>query len=390
MHAARIAALVAVGCMAAGGAWAQDSFMPYVAYSIAYDDNVFGLPDDIDYKALAGRASGSDTVRTAHAGLKMDYRLSRQRFEASADFSRAAYAYFKALDHSGRDLQATWHWLAGKDFSGTLGASEVRALNQLTSIDSLERNLRRTRRGHGDGAWLLTPSWRLRMGGASFQLDHDLASQRFGNISEKTWETGVDYLARSGNSIGIVAGLLNGRYPERRTADGGAERYRQRDAKFRIDWRYSGKTRLEMLLGWSARKARGARVADFSGPSARIEATWQPSGKTLVEAGLWREVAAADEVLAFYSLNTGASLAPTWLISEKTSLRAALRYEQRDFEGAPVRISDTSRSATLTLSHAPSRALRFQLSAFAFDRNSNNRAQQYSRKGASLQAQYQF
>lgn len=389
--AARLFPLFLAGCF--GGkamAAADDKFTPYVGYTVGHDSNVFGLDGDQDYRALFAQPDGADRTTLVNGGLKARVPVSRQQFELSADVSRARYARFPVLDHAGHDLQGAWRWSVGRTWSGRIGASKVRALGPMSGFREAARNLRTTRRNIAENAWLLAPAWQLRADLSTYTLQNELASQRFGDVDERKVETGVDYLAASGSRMGLVFAQVRGEYPMRPAAAGRREHYRQDEVKARIDWRVAEKTRIQMLLGLTRRDSFGARTGRFSGPGARLTADWAASDKTAFEGACWREIAAADEVLAAYSLNTGCSLAPTWKMSAKTALKSVIAYEKRAFYGSALPASDTGRSASLALSYAPWRKMALQMSVFALARDGNTGTGTYARRGAALTARYEF
>lgn len=369
---------------------AEDSITPFIGIAYNSDDNVLGLSDESQYQRLIGRADGSDTARTAKGGVNVDYSISRQRFELATELSRTRYAYFKALDYDGRNVKANWNWVVGNTLSGLLTASNVRSLSRLSNFQSVERNLRTENQIFANGTWMLTPSWRLRASAGSYELKYDLESQRFSDIRENSVESGFAYVAKSGSNFGMLLRRLDGKYPGRSPLTGQNEEYRQNETKANVDWKTSGKTRMQAQLGWTSRDSVGAHPHAFSGPTARVTVDWTPSGKTLLNASAWKDVSAVDDVLASYSVNRGITLSPTWSLSEKVVLRGEWRYEKRDFQGSPAPLFDTDRNTSVSLMYAFTRSTTLQASLFRFVRDGNAYGNGYTRRGASLVAQYTF
>jgi exopolysaccharide biosynthesis operon protein EpsL len=387
-----VALAACFGCSAAGAA--EDSFSPYLSYSFGSDDNVLGLSNDSQYLRLTGRANGSDTTRTARGGVKAAYQVSRQNLDLSAELSKTQYSTFKALDYTGRDVRANWHWILGDALSGTIGTSDVQSINTLSNFQQVSRNLRTDKQTFANTAWMLTPSWRVLLNGSTYSLRYDLGWQQYSNIDENKVESGISYVAESGNSMGVLLRRMNGKYPNRALFTGKDENFEQNEAKANIDWLVSGKSRLQMLFGWTSHDTEGAFSRKFSGPTARATLTSATSGKTSVSASVWKEVTAVDDVLASYSVNKGASFAPAWSVSEKVTLSADVRYEKRDFQGSNVATTGAvyvrDRSTSLVMAYTPFRNAVVQASGFAFSRQGNAYGGAYKRRGATLTAQYSF
>jgi exopolysaccharide biosynthesis operon protein EpsL len=371
-------------------ALADDSIKPYIGVTFASDDNVLGLGDESQYQRLVGRADGSDTTRMAQGGVNVIYLVSRQQFDVTAELSRTRYSYFKSLDYDGRNVKANWNWVVGDTLSGIIGTSNVRSLSRLSNFQDLSRNLRTDQQTFGNANWLLTPSWRLRVGVSSYDLHYDLASQRFANISENNVESGLSYVGASGNSVGLIVRRLDGKYPDRSLFTGKNESYQQNEAKANIDWHASGKSRVQAQFGWTSRDTMGLHPRSFSGPTARVTVDWASSGKALLNASVWKDVSAVDDVLASYSVNKGVSLSPAWGLTDKVVLRGDWRYEKRNFEGSAVPTFDTDRTTTASLTYTLTRSATLQATLFKFQREGNAYSGGYARRGASLSAQYTF
>lgn len=367
-----------------------NTFAPYIGYTFGTDTNVLGLANNDQYLPLTGQADGSDSTRTARGGINGSYRLSRQLLDVNAEFSQTKYEHFQALGYNGRNLGANWHWVLGNTLSGRIGASDVQTASQLSNFQQVTRNLRTDTQTHAEAAWMITPSWRLTLGETQYTLRYDLASQYFGNIDQNKKEGGLSYVTTSASTVGLLLQETDGKYPGRAGINIPREDFQQHEAKANIDWYVSGKSRLQLLFGWTSRTSADAVSRDFQGPTAR--ATWDlaSTGKTAITARAWREVAAVDDVLASYSINKGASLSPSWSVSEKVSLQGDLRVEKRSFQGSSVATYDTDRTVTLVLAYKPLRNILLQASGFTFSRQGNAYGGGYTRNGASISARYTF
>jgi exopolysaccharide biosynthesis operon protein EpsL len=376
-----------------------DSLRPFVKYSVLYDDNVLGLPSEVSAINAVGLDSKADMSHTWEAGVLLDKKFGRQYFTGSLKAGQTRYDTYKALNFDGRDLMANWNWYLGNHLQGNIGATYARGLTPFTDIHQLVRNVRTQQREYFDAAWRLHPSWRLKTAASKYRLDYELPVQQPLNRTENRYDLGLDYLARSGSSIGLVFSNVKGSYPNRLQIESAAlsNSYQQDEIKANIDWRVSGKTRLQLLAGPVSRSQDDPRVRDFNGLNARLTADWLATGKFTMTGALWRETGIVSDLSAVYSLNKGISVAPRWQVSEKILLEAQLKYEKRDFTQSLVVPSnffnarqDALRTASITLSYRPLRNTVIQTTIFHSSKASNLSFDNYRRNGVAISVQQQL
>lgn len=360
----------------------------YVGLSLTHDDNILGTSNAA---ISAGTPKLSDTARRLEAGLIFDKTISQQRLTASMNLDRTSFNRFSNLDYNGRDIRANWNWHAGSHFEGNLGATHVRALTSvqdslsITGLPSQLPNVRTQNRQYFDAAWRLHPSWRLRGGVSHYELDYAQTGPQVGNRTINDGEVGVDYLARSGSSIGLQYRHAEGDFQFSPLND-----YSQDEVKARVDWKLTGKTDLLFLAGWVRRENDLAPANDFSGFNGRVNATWRATGKTTVNASLWREIGALDDQTASYSLNRGVSLGANWGITRQVSLDAYFQHERRDYTPANLARKDRINYSSLQLSYYPIRKLRIQTGVYRTVQSSDVAGSAYRNLGVSLGTRYEF
>lgn len=364
-----------------------------------YDDNVLGLPSQVSAADAFGLSSKSDVSRTLEVGALFDNTFGRQHFTGNLKAGKTRYDEYRALNFDGRDVAGNWNWFLGNHLEGNVGLSYVRGLTPFTDFHQLVSNVRTQKREYLNATWRLHPSWRARAGVSKYNLDYELLSQQYANRVETRSELGLDYLARSGSSIGVLVAHTDGNYPNRLQLGSFAlsNSYKQDEVKANIDWRTSGKTRLQLLAGQVSRAHEDARVRDFSGFNARLTGEWLATGKLSVTGAVWRETGIVDDLSAVYSVNKGVSLAPRWQLSEKSLLEMQLKYEKRDFSQSLAGSSsvagvgaDALRTASLALSYKPLRGLTVQTSLFHSAKSSDLQFNNYSRNGVSLSLQQEL
>ncbi|RFP12402.1 hypothetical protein D0T24_25610 [Duganella sp. BJB480] len=393
--AARLA--LAACALAAGGARAasDDGLHPYAGLLYSYDDNLFRLPDN----SPGYDNTRADTSRQLVAGLSFNQAYGREVLTAQAKVSRVTFSHFTQLDYNGKDLSADLAWHLGNRLSGNLGGAYSEVLAPYTDVVTSERNLRTQKRAYAQGNWSFHPSWVARAGYNRNRYVYDLSSQAYNDRTDNQFETGVDYLASSGSTIGLQARSLRSSYDVprllgRQLIDNDS---RQRELKLKVGWRVTPVTELQFLGGWAHRTHAYLTERDSSGANARLSGNTLLGGAVRANASLWREFAPVESGLVSYSLNTGVSAGASWLLSAKLQLDAQTRHEKRAFKGlladsAGFDLSDRSHYNSLGLSYTPWRQVQLTASLFresrggvAFINNGNYRAQGVS---LNLNAQY--
>ncbi|HEX9172379.1 MAG TPA: XrtB/PEP-CTERM-associated polysaccharide biosynthesis outer membrane protein EpsL [Telluria sp.] len=363
---------------------------PYVGYAIATDDNVLGVDRSGD--------AASSTSRRAEAGVLLDKRIGRQALSAALHLTQTTYEQLPELDNDGKDLRLNWNWHLGNHFDGNIGASYVQALAPFVNFHDRERNLRSERREFADGGWLLHPSWRLRTGVSRDTIAYDLAAQQAGNRVEHVGELGLDYLARSGSTIGTQLRHTRGQFPNRQQIDPLSldNSYDQDELKAKVNWLITGKTQLQFLGGLVQRKHDAFAARDYRGFNARLNANWQASAKLGVALAGWREIGALDDVTASYTLNQGVSLGAAWDVTEKLRVDGQLKHETSDYSGTATIASalserkDSVRRASFGLVYKPTAHLRLSAQAYHAQRRSTLAGNSYPTSGLLLNSRYEF
>ena len=369
------AALVAAACALPGGAalaGPYDALHPYASLAYSYDDNLFRLPD-----SSPGYDNQRDDRSTQlQAGLLFNKTYGRQEIALQAKVSRVTFSHFSALDYNGKDMLADWGWHLGAHLDGTLGVRYSETLAPYTDIVTRERNLRTQRSPYLTGGWLLHPSWRLRGALTQDRYGYDLASLAYNDHDDNGVEAGVDYLAASGGTVGLQLNKTRHRYDQLRhlgpqlvSADTD-----QDDIKLKVYWRATGISNVQFLGGWSRRTHSFFTERDASGFNAKLKAATELSGKWSADASVWRQFDGVESSVVSYSLNTGALLHGSWVLTSKIQANAQFKYEKRRFQGllaatAPSDISDISRSSSVGVTYALLPSVQLGVSAFRDARN---------------------
>lgn len=386
------AALLALGGVA-GPAWADlsDTFHPFVAVQYSYDSNLLRLPD------TAG-GDLSDHSRATVAGLSFDRTWGLQNFTGSAKVTHVNFSRFESLNYNGKDLALNWNWHLGSHLDGQVGGTYSETLNSFNDFHSAERNTRSQRGEYAEARWTFHPSWRVRARVASDKFEYDLLSQRSLDRTEDYKLVGLDYLAASGNTIGLQFGERKGKYPNARQQGSLLldEGYTQRDAKLKVVWNLNALTQVQFLGGRAKREHDLLALRDASGTNGRLDVSWLPSGSVRVTGSAWREFVPFEGSIASYSLNKGVGLNARWNITSKIDASAGYNRITRDFTGqlvlgVPIDSSDSGHTANLGLNYSPARFVTLS-AALTRDKRSAARfiTNGYRANGGSFSASFQF
>lgn len=332
------------------GAGPSDALHIYGGVAYGHDDNLLRVPEGqpgFDNQL-------ADSWWTREGGLIFDKTYSRQRITLIGKLSKTSFDHFKQLDYDGKDLQANWAWQLGNHLEGRIGTSYQQVLAPYTDFSSSERNLRKTRTQYAEGAWRFHSAWRARVGYQQDKYTYEAVSNRFNNRTEDAYEFEVDYLPRSGSTVGLVARRVEGKYPFPRpiTATTFNDSFTQDELKARVKWLATGSTTIDALVGYTRREQASFGTGKTSGVAGRINAIYQPRGKMTYKASVWRDFAPLESTVVSYTLNKGASIGAQWDATAKITVNADAIVERRNYAARQASagyddLSDSIRTAQL-------------------------------------------
>lgn len=313
------------------------AFTPYVRGQYGYDSNLFRLNGEQQALAALGRTRMAESYYTLAAGMEAKLRFSRQTVNAHAEVNRTQFDTYDALDYDGRDLLLKWDWLAGSKLSGNVGVIEKLAEASYANVRQPVSNLIRTRRGFFQGALQVGSPWQVLFGLERSQTNNDASAQRTQNATTDSANAGVQYQTAKGSTLALMSRHTDGHYPNRQLI--GATQvnndYRQWDNGVVVGWAPSGKTKMAGTLNYTRRSYADVPQRDFSGLTGLLSMDWLVSGKTTLKAALHRDIGAIDNTTASYTVNNGVAVGADWKPTAKLTLNTQLRYDSIDFSGDP-------------------------------------------------------
>ncbi|MDR4513100.1 XrtB/PEP-CTERM-associated polysaccharide biosynthesis outer membrane protein EpsL [Nitrosomonas sp.] len=367
---------------------------PYMSYSMTADDNILRIRDQMDAEALLGTNNLFDISHRFLGGAVIDKQISRQQLHFNGNWSHNRYEKFSQINNNAFNLQGNWNWFLGNRLEGNLGANFDKSLAPFLFQPAI-KNVRSQHTEYFNFAWHYHPSWRLRGDYTHFDFQSDNVLLRFQNRREDRFETGIDYLASSGSSVGLQYRHIRGKFttPIQTITEND---YNQNEVKGRIDWKLSGKSHLRFLGGWVERNNASFSTSDFNGFNARMTYLWKPTGKIGITLSGWRETVAIQSLSANFSLNTGGSATTVWQFSEKTKLQGYFSYLTQKFDRFSVftnRAADFSNNnkiftASLELTYAPFHGTELSTAAVHNSLSSNSSLGGFTANGVTVSLRY--
>jgi exopolysaccharide biosynthesis operon protein EpsL len=355
--------------LSAGIATAQEAIAPsqdaltfVVGAGIRYDDNVFRLQSDVNPQAVAGSYSKSDRILFATLGAKFDQIYSQQRFLVSAGITDNRYRNFSYLSFVAKEYQAEWQWYLTSRLTGRVAADRAQALSDFRDYQfNSTRNIVTTENRHFVADFWVDGGWHL-VGGVveNRQTNSQQTGVAAATSRLRSGEGGVRYATEGGDSLALLTRQGNGEYPDR-AIDPVAlldNRFSQDEIELALGYRLSGKSTITGRLVRVERKHDHFPQRDYKGTVGMFDWRWNPTGQLGVDFVAARDLINFQDPTTSYYVNDRLSIAPSWMMSAKTSL--GLRYEQgwRDYRGAvtPITVSrkDRDRIVGVNLVWAPS------------------------------------
>ena len=380
---------------------------PFVSYAVTRDDNVFRLSEQSDPASVLGTDSTADTFKTTSAGLNFDVPMGRQRFVGGAWVNDHHYDQFTILDYTERHGRAAWHWQAGNDFSGRIGATTDRALASLSNVQEGVQlgtpNALRTRKTFVDAAYLLTPRWRLRGEADRLEQENEVAALAVNDMTRDGVGFEVSRISRAGNQIGLALQVQDASLPNLQPVGAGLidNSYRQTRVRLVTDWTLSGRSHLIASAGRVTRSYTQLPERDHQTGIFHAAYEWKPTGKFTLLATAQRDIGAPDEINAGvnigFVLAQGIALRPVYQWTEKLSVSGILGQSEWEYLGDPGLAlgtlpprTDKVRNVALAFNFQPMRVLRLQLALQRETRTSTAALGDYEADVASLSARLAF
>ena len=376
--------LLAAGAWIAAGAFApattafalwDDRLELFVSQTITRDDNVFRISESLDPAVVLGSSSKGDTYSTTSLGFNLDAPVSRQRLQARLAWNITRYERFTVLNlDDGHDGRVAWLWRVGNDLDGRLEYSDTRALASLANTRSGvlfgTPNVLATRRALFNGAYLVTPRWRLRGDVSRLRQSNELPALQVNDVTIDDAGLTLSYVTPANNEAGLRAQVEDGQFPSRQPVAGTLvdNSYRQQRIAAVADWAVTAQSRIAARAGWVSRDHAELPQRDVDGATYYAAFDWKPTGKLALAAVAQRDIVPLDDIYSQSVKVKGVALRASLALTEKLGLSASGEYSHRDYLADPALLlgvvsprSDTVRAAAAVASYRPARLVTLQM-----------------------------
>ena len=365
-----------------------------VSGSVTHDSNLFRLPSEVDAQAAIGSSDKSDNIFRIGAGGKYEAQVSRQKFLVEANVDDYRFQNFDNLNNDSYDGRGEWKWQAGNFWDGTLGIGQRRSLAGFANLQQNIKDMIDQGRAYGSANYNLHSHLRFTLDLSWYDNRHSADSQKIFDSRVDNTAFTVNWVTPAQNTVGLQYRTTNAHYPNRDpvTTAGLDNAYRENEYNLVAHWRASGASDFVFRLGHTERTFDQSPTRNFSGPTWRITYNWQPVGKVGLELATWREIAEFETLGTNYVRSTGFSLAPTWAITPKTSLRAKASYVTDKFLGDSGIVvvtnsrEDKGRIYQLSAIWSPVRQTNVTLALETGERTSNQQFVDYKYQSVLLSA----
>ncbi len=366
-------------------------FNPYVQAGYTYDTNLFRVTDSEEGVLLLRTPELSDHFFTYEAGLDSRFQNGKQEFELSGRVYRNVYDLYTDNNFTGANALATWNW-AGRDrWNGEFAYQFDRNLRDFSLQTVPRKDVRIRHRFQGEAARVVGQNTQLTFR-AGFA---DIGSTGGDSLDQENVSGGVsfDYVTDIGNSVGIEADYVDGRFKSNSLRD-----YTQASLGPTITWNASPITTLTGRVAYTRRSHDNDPVEDFDGVTARVRLNWRPSPDTRVVASVFRILSNLGDQISTYAIVHGVSIEPTWQVGSRTALRFMLGYENREYQAEPGLVlppTATERTDKVSvggvwLDWQTTDALSFTAGVSAGDRSSNRNLASYDYQTAEVHVRFGF
>ena len=357
-----------------------------VGANVTHDSNLFRQSDSL--------GSSSDVISSGYLGLRIDKPYAQQRFQADLTETATRYVEFPNLDSDTFAYRGAWLWHLTPRISGSLGADRTESLVSFADTSGTTRNLRVSQNRQLSLDAFITGGWHVLFGISRATQASEAVTLVEPDFRSKSAEAGIRYEARSGSSISVLRRRSEGRYADTE-APGAAisianQDYRQDESDVQTSWIFSRRSTLTGRVTWIERRHDSVSQRDFSGLAGNLGYNWTPPGKIAVDFSAQRTLSPRQDEGSAYGVDNSYSVAPTWQVSAKTTVRARKQRVKSYVSGATLRRDTTTDSLFVEASWIPRTSVTTGISLEHQRRTSDNEVFEFDTTIARISAAIRF
>jgi exopolysaccharide biosynthesis operon protein EpsL len=306
---------------------------------VAYDDNVFRLPPNVNPAPASGSTARGDTIFTLNAGVALNKDISRQNFVLGANVVRGLYTQHTAYDYTLFDFGAIWNWQVGNKLGGKIGYTQNQFPNSSLDVRSFTQNIRTIGIAEASVGYQFLPAWEARAAYRFVDITNGSAVFRLSDSQQNVYEGAIRYRTRFGNLVDLYYRYTDGtspNLPDPLPLDLSTKGFTQKDFGINVaQWEFSGRSRFSGFLAYTQRSYPHFAQRDFSGPTWNLTYIYLPTTSTRINLSFYRLIGIYTDVTTNYIQTTGVTLNPTWQATGKLGFGLIASYQDREYKGDP-------------------------------------------------------
>ena len=391
-------------------------FTPYLQYVWTYDNNVFRLPSVRNYPQVASLippgTSPADHINSGSVGFDGHWLVSRQSIDYDFEADENAYVQNTNLNNTSGLAKALWNWSLASDLTGQIGGSYTRALTGFADTLFFQRDMIDRQEYFANGRYQVGPHLAIYGGVDDTYTKNELSSESYNNLNYETGKVGAELATSQLNTLGVEYDYSHGHYPNPALSEVDNvlvnPDFNQDTLSLLFKYAPTEKTTLSGDAGYLIRDYPNnpglPHIGQFSGDIWHLKGQWQPTDKTSLAVTASRDLAAYTFAQADYFVQTGVSLTPSWVQSEKLTWVVVVAWYDQNYIGASTAYvtpvagvglatgtrHDTITSQQLAVQYTPIHALVFTFSYRHELRDSNQPQFGYSDDIANAGVKFKF
>lgn len=370
----------------------------YVGAGALYDDNLFRQPTGADLSAVAANLHRDDLIERLTAGVDGTWTLARQTFQLKAHGDENRFEHNDQLNNVSGKAMGSWDWRLGNRLSGRLGADYSRSLADFANNLVLVKDLLTQKSSFASGSYLLGNRWTINADVRWSSTSHGAEIRQVDDDNIRTQKIGVGFSLSPNATIGWNYRHSNANFAGAQQ-DSTALYDRNYDESASLLWlKYilGGKTDFNLEGGYLRRNYPNAAIGNYSGGTGRAKLAWHPGPKTELDISGWRDLTAYIDAESNYFVSTGASIAPTWVPTERITTSLTASWERQKYIGSEPAVlgdpfrRDTVKSVQASAVYLPRDPLELDLTLRHEQRGSNRSSLTYTDNLAILGVRFTF
>jgi exopolysaccharide biosynthesis operon protein EpsL len=317
--------------------WADEGDVLNLNASATYlrDSNLFRLAPSVA-PAAVGLSGRSDNITATMLGLNFNKEFSLQHIIANINVVDTRYQRNGYLDFQALNYDAKWLWAAGIRWTGELSLDRTESLNSYSDYTNYHiRNVRTVENERFTANYWFHTSWAAVAGVSRTTLTNEQPFLADSDYELKGYNVGIRYRPVSGNMLTLRAKQLDGTYSKRQfnTVSQYDNGFTQNGYEFNVDWRLTGKTKLQGRLERLNREHEHFSGRDYSGWVGNLDVTYAATGKTALTFGYKHGLEAFQQLTSSYYMLDELNIGAMWAATASLTASARLGYGKRDYRG---------------------------------------------------------